>query len=194
MHKLQIPAVISPAPRQQRHSRQQVHQTSLPQTTLVLPPDGRLRLRLADKAVHDYTRSRRVSSHPCNRQPHSVRTFRMANARPNIDLRCRISISLESLSRSCFFQLKAKSPSMTALRLTMSRNCASIRPCGPWPPAGHHRRSEFSSSWWGLAQTSATRDAINSAVSQLRKEKKRREKRSRRRRQRRRDYSRDKKK
>lgn len=67
------------------------------------------------------------------RGPHVIfpvrrRTFRMAKANPSIDLRI-----------TQFVSHRAESDPGTIRRLTASRNCASIRPCGPARPTARHR-------------------------------------------------------
>lgn len=83
MAKLQIPAVTRPDPASARH-HQAALRDSIPQTTLAGPPDGRLRDKLADKAVHDYPQLVSANSQKSRRA--RIHTFRMANARPSIDL------------------------------------------------------------------------------------------------------------
>ena len=82
MHKLQIPAVTRPVPRQ--HCRI-FHKfaSNIPQTTLAGPPEGKLRDKLADRAVHDYHRKLAIHSISSGCISH---TLRIAKARPSIDL------------------------------------------------------------------------------------------------------------
>jgi hypothetical protein len=59
IHKLQIPAVTRPGTHISSRLRERDREPSeyIPQTILVLPPEGKLRDKLADKAVHDYSMS-----------------------------------------------------------------------------------------------------------------------------------------
>lgn len=86
MHKLQIPAVIRPIETRVSSGLRIDREPGgyVPQTILVLPPEGKLRDKLADKAVHDCQMSI-VDSHG-TWFPGASRTFRMAKARPSIEL------------------------------------------------------------------------------------------------------------
>ena len=92
MHRLQKPAVIRPM-RLSATAKANGKATSLPQTTLTVPPEGKLSDKLADNAVHDCEERIRVSpllfpiiTSVCHDIGVRQRTFRMAKAKPNIDL------------------------------------------------------------------------------------------------------------
>lgn len=126
MHKLQIPAVTRPVPRQ--HCRI-FHKfaSNIPQTTLAGPPEGKLRDKLADRAVHDYHRKLAIHSILPGSKSH---TLRIAKARPSIDL-----------DRTKLAAIRPRS----ATKHTIGKTGASIQPCGPSGPIAHrHQRGPSS--------------------------------------------------
>lgn len=93
MQRLQKPAVIRPMRLSATAKANGWKATSLPQTTLTVPPEGKLSDKLADNAVHDCEERIRVSpllfpfiTSVCHDIGVRQRTFRMAKAKPNIDL------------------------------------------------------------------------------------------------------------
>ena len=138
MHKLQIPAVTRPTKQEISQSARDLFRGCciLPQTTLTLPPEGKLSERLADNAVQD-CRTQLSAVNSSRSQMIStgwIHTFRIAKARPSMDLKIATPWSVLQLDPNI-----SKTDTHTA-----TRNAASAQPCGPSEPTGHHRQGIFS--------------------------------------------------
>lgn len=115
--------------------------SNLPQTTLTLPPEGKLRDRLADSAVQDcQTRLSVVNSSRSEMNLDPIHTLRIAKARPSIDL--------EKTSR--WSALRCGSGTSEPDIHTAKRIAASAQPCGPSEPTGYHRQGIFRPWWAGV--------------------------------------------